>query len=128
MIQRPEGTYIYDTAQGKYVLKTNTKPLATPFVTSLQYLEIQQIKDFVNNQSFMNPVTESIDGKTAAVIQYSTPVGENRMTMKMWIWNEKGVPLKAHIDMTMEKTMMAMDFVYHNYVFSDIPDSTFSVS
>jgi len=128
MIQRPEGTYIYDSAQGKYVLKTNTKPLNTPFVTSLQYLEIQQIKDFVNNQSFMNLVTEIIDGKTATVIQYSSPVGENLMTIKMWIWNEKGVPLKASIDMTMDKTTMTMDFEYSNYSFSDILDSTFSVS
>jgi outer membrane lipoprotein-sorting protein len=128
MIQRPDGTYIYDTAQGKYVLKTRTNPITTPFITSLQYLNIQQIKDFVNNESVINLETATVDGKTASVIQYTSPIGENIITMKMWIWNEKGVPLKAYIDMTMEKTTMVMDFEYSNYSFSDIPDSTFSVS
>jgi len=128
MVQRPEGTYIYDITQGKYVLKTKTNPLATPFVTSLQYLDIQQIKNFVNNQSVMNLETEIVDGKTASVIQYAAPIGENLMTIKIWIWTEKGVPLKAYINMTMEETTMTMDFEYSNYSFSDIPDSMFSVS
>lgn len=128
VVQRPEGTYIYDNAQGKYVLKTNAKPLSTPLVTSLQNLDIDRIKEFVNNQTLMNLETESIDGKTATIIQYTSPLGQNLMTIKMWIWNEKGVPLKAYIDMTMEENNMTMDFNYGNYSFNDIPDSTFSVA
>jgi hypothetical protein len=128
VIQSPEGTYIYDTVQGKYVLKTNAKPLSTPLVTFLQNLDIGLLKEFVNNQTSMNLETETIDGKTATIIQYTLPLWENLMTIKMWIWNEKGVPLKAYIDMTTEENTMTMDFNYSNYSFSDITDITFSVS
>ena len=50
------------------------------------------------------------------------------MTIKLWIWNEKGLPLKAYIDMTMKDFTMEMDFVFMEYSFLDIPDSTFSIS
>jgi hypothetical protein len=50
------------------------------------------------------------------------------MTIQMWIWNEKGVPLKANIEMTMEDMIMTMNFNFSNYSFSDIPNSTFNVS
>jgi len=124
VIQRPEGTYTYDTAQGKYVLTTNV----TSLVTSLQYLDSKMIKNYLNNQTLTNLETETIDGKKATIIQYTPLQGENLMTIKLWIWNEKGVPLKAFFTMTMEKTTMTMDFKFSNYSFSDIPDSTFSVS
>jgi hypothetical protein len=125
VIQRPEGTYIYDAAQGKYVLTTNIPS----YVTSLQYLDSKMIKDLLNNQSITDFETDIIDGKKATVIEYTLPIiGENLMTIKIWIWNEKGVPLKAFIDMTMEEITMTMDFVFSNYSFSDIPDSTFNVS
>ena len=50
------------------------------------------------------------------------------MTIELWIWNEKGLPLKGYIDMTMEDFTMEMDFVFIEYSFLDIPDSTFSIS
>ena len=128
VIQRPEGTYLYDTAQGKYVLKTTTAPLTTPFVASLQNLDLGLLKDYVNNQTSMNFETETIDGKIATVIQYTSPLWENLMTIKMWIWNERGVPLKAYIDMDMKEMAMTLDFTFRNYSFSEIPDNTFSLS
>jgi len=125
LIQRPEGTYVYDTAQGKYVLSTEV----SSYATSLQYLDSKTIKDLLNNQSITDFETDIIDGKKATVIEYTLPVvGENLMTMQVWIWNEKGVPLKAYIDMTMEEISMTMDFLFSNYSFADIPDSTFNVT
>jgi outer membrane lipoprotein-sorting protein len=50
------------------------------------------------------------------------------MTTKIWIWNEKGLPLKADMDMTMEEMTMTMDLIFSNYSFADIPDSTFNVA
>jgi len=50
------------------------------------------------------------------------------ITVQMWIWNAYGVPLKAYVDMDMKEMAMTIDFVFDNYSFSDIPDSTFSVS
>jgi len=125
IIQRPEGTYTYDTAQGKYVLTTDDVP---SFATSLQYFNPEMIKKYLNNQSLTNFETDTIDGKKATIIQYTPTQGENQMTVKIWIWNEKGVPLKAYFTMVMEEYTMTMDFNFNNYSFADISDSTFSVS
>ncbi|MCJ7571473.1 MAG: hypothetical protein MUO82_06310 [Candidatus Thermoplasmatota archaeon] len=123
VIQRPEGIYNYDYEEGKYVLTTDN----TSFVASLQYFDNEMIKTYLNNQTSTNFETEIIDGKKATIIQYTPPDGGNLMTIKIWIWNEKGVPLKATIDMKMEEITMMMDFIFSNYSFSEIPDSTFSV-
>lgn len=125
VIVRPEGTYVYNQAQGKYVQTTEVPS----YVTSLQYLDPKMIKDLLNNQSITNFKTEIIDGKMTTVIEYEMPLlGDTQMTIKIWIWNEKGVPLKAYMTMIMEEMTMAMDFSFRNYSFSDIPDSTFSVT
>jgi len=125
VLVRPEGTYVYNTAEGKYVLTTEVPS----YVTSLQYLDPKMIKNLLNNQSITDYETEIIDGKLATIIEYDIPLlGENQMTMKIWIWNAKGVPLKATMTMTMEQMTMTMDFVFKNYSFSDIPDSTFNVT
>ena len=125
IIQRPEGTYTYDTAQGKYVLTTDDVP---SFATSLQYFNPEMIKKYLNNQSLTHFETETIDGKKATIIQYTPAQGENQITVKIWIWNEEGVPLKAYINMVLEEYTMTMDFNFNNYSFADISDSTFSVS
>lgn len=124
VIQRPDGTYVYDTTQGKYVLTAEVPS----YVTALQYFDSGMMKDLLNNQSFTEFKSEFIDGKKATVLEYTLPLqGESLMTIKLWIWNEKGVPLKAYMDMTMEEMTMTMDFVFGNYSFSDIPDSIFDV-
>lgn len=125
VIQRPDGTYVYDTTQGKYVLTAEVPS----YVTALQYFDSAMMKDLLNNQSFTEFKAEFIDGKKATVLEYTLPLqGENLMTIKLWIWNERGVPLKAYMDMTMEEMTMTMDFVFGNYSFSEIPDSTFNVN
>ncbi len=125
VIVRPEGTYVYNTALGKYVLTTEVPS----YVTSLQYLDPKMIKDLLNNQSITDYDTEIIDGKLATIIEYNIPlIGENHVAMKIWIWNAKGVPLKATMTMTMEQMTMTMDFVFKNYSFADIPDSTFNIT
>jgi hypothetical protein len=125
VIVRPEGTYVYNLAQKEYILTTEVPS----YVTSLQYLDPKMIKDLLNNQSITDFDTEIIDGKLATVIEYNMSLlGENQMTMKVWIWNEKGVPLKASMTMSMEDFTMTMDFVFSHYSFSDIPESTFNVT
>ncbi|HWR62981.1 MAG TPA: hypothetical protein VN365_01095 [Candidatus Thermoplasmatota archaeon] len=124
VIQRPEGTYLYDTLQGKYVLTTDIPS----FTTSLQYLDSSMIKNLLTNQSFIQFETETIDGKLATAFEYTISLSGMNMTTKIWIWNEKGLPLKADMDMTMEEMTMTMDFIFSNYSFADIPDGTFNVS
>jgi hypothetical protein len=124
LIHRPEGIYLYDTEKGKYILTMDV----SMFSTSLQYFDTEQIKNYLNTQTSNDFNTEIIDGKKATVMQFIPLQGENHMTIQMWIWNEKGVPLKANIEMTMEDMIMTMNFNFSNYSFSDIPNSTFNVS
>jgi outer membrane lipoprotein-sorting protein len=123
VIHRPDGNYTYDTTQGKYVLTPNV----SSFASSLQYFDSKTLKNYLNNQTMTNLQTETIDGKLATIIQYSPQVGDNHMTVKLWIWNEKGLPLKAVMNMTLQQMTMNMSFLFKNYSFDDIPYSTFSV-
>ncbi|VVB62270.1 Uncharacterised protein [uncultured archaeon] len=124
VIQRPDGIYTYDTAQGKYVMMTGD---TSSIATSLQYLNSKMIKNYLNNLTSTNFQTEIIDGKKATIFEYTPLQGSNNMNIKMWIWNEKGVPLKALFNMTLDGKTMTMDFRFNNYSFADIADSTFSV-
>jgi len=124
VIHRPEGNYTYDAVQGKYVLASDV----TSFATWLQYFDSEMLQDLLNKQSVTNLETVIIDGKKATVFDYSLSIQGMNITIKMWIWNERGVPLKACIDMDMTEMAMMVDFTFSNYSFLDIPDSTFSVS
>jgi outer membrane lipoprotein-sorting protein len=119
VIQRPEGIYKYDITQNKYVLTTS--------IVTLEQSNSEMTKDLLNNQTITTLGTETIDGKTATILQYMPKQEGNSTAMKMWVWNEKGVPLKALVTTTSGGTTITMDINYSNYSFSDIPDSTFSV-
>jgi outer membrane lipoprotein-sorting protein len=124
VIHRPDGNYTYDAAQGKYVLT----PEVTSFSSWLQYFDSETLKGLLNNQSIANLETITIDGKKATLFDYSLSIEGMNIIVQMWIWNAYGVPLKAYVDMDMKEMAMTIDFVFDNYSFSDIPDSTFSVS
>ena len=89
-------------------------------------------EDLLNNQTITILGTETINGITTTVIQYSSNESENSTrTMKMWVWNEKGVPLKVFETRTRTITeneiTITWDYQYLNYSFIDIPDNTFNV-
>jgi len=120
IIKRPEGIYMYDATQGMYILSSNIEiPQSSAADTS---------RDILNNQTITELGTETIDGKATTVIQYTVTTEQGSTTVKMWIWNEKGVPLKSTFTMTTEQISMTQEYIYSNYSFADIPDSTFDVS
>lgn len=119
-IKRPEGTYRYEPTQKKYVL--------VPLLSPPQQTTGEVANDLLNNQTITTLGNETIDGKTTLVIQYSPNKSGNSTTMKMWIWKEKGIPLKARITMTKQGIITTSEYQYRNYSFSDIPDSTFTIS
>jgi len=119
-IQRPEGIYQYVATQNKYVLY---QEIGLPQLSTGDVAE-----DLLNNQTITILGTESINGITTTVIQYSSNESENSTrTMKMWIWNEKGVPLKVFETRIRDEITITWDYQYLNYSFIDIPDSTFNV-
>ncbi len=119
VIKRPEGIYRYDATLNTYELD--------PLIVTPQLSTADVAQDLLNNQTITLLGTETIAGKTATVIQYTPSQAGNSTTIKMWIWNEKGVLLKALYTTVSEEANITMDYNYSNYSFSDIPDSTFSV-
>jgi outer membrane lipoprotein-sorting protein len=119
VMKRPEGIYRYDATLNTYELD--------PLIVIPQLSTADVVEDLLNNQTITILGTETINGNTTTVIQYIPSQAENSTTMKMWIWNEKGVPLKALYTMASGETTITMDYDYSNYSFSDIPDSIFSV-
>ena len=63
---------------------------------------------------------ETIDGKDCTIITYTVPGFGG---YKIWIWNDKGFPLKI-VGLTSHGDSI---ITYSNIDFSDIPDSTFEV-
>jgi hypothetical protein len=118
-IIRPDGVYVYNTTENTSELYTGMY-LPQPSIA-------ETIKDLLENQTFTTPATETIAGMTATVIQY-TPSQRNSTIAKIWIWDEKGVPLKAQYITDNQYTSVTIDYTYSNYSFADIPDSTFSVN
>jgi outer membrane lipoprotein-sorting protein len=119
VMKRPEGIYRYDTTLNTYDLD--------PLIVIPQLSTADVVQDLLNNQTITTLGTETTAGKTATVIQYTPSQAGNSTTIKIWIWNEKGVPLKALYITKNEETSVTMDYTYSNYSFEDIPDSTFSV-
>jgi outer membrane lipoprotein-sorting protein len=119
VIKRPEGIYRYDATLNTYELD--------PLIVIPQLSTADVVQDLLNNHKITTLGTETIDGKTATVIQYTPSQAGNSTTIKIWIWNEKGVLLKALYTTVSEEANITMDYNYSNYSFSDIPDSTFSV-
>lgn len=63
--------------------------------------------------------TEIIDGKNCIIIEYNA----DDVKTKLWVWEEKGFPLKIETITNQGKTTI----YYKNIDFSDIPDSIFEL-
>jgi len=63
---------------------------------------------------------ETIDGKICTIIVYSYPETGN---IKMWVWQDKGLPLKMEQDSPLGK----LTVIYRNYDFGDIAESEFEL-
>lgn len=125
LIQRPDGTYIYNAEKDEYTLSTDE---VNSITSSLKYFDNDMVLEYISNLPSSNFETELIDGKEATIIEYS-PNGENStIYVKLLIWNEKGVPLKGIINMIMEEMNMNMEFTFDNYSFSEIPDNIFNLN
>jgi len=63
--------------------------------------------------------TETVDGKICDVYTYSGPLGSS----KVWIWKEKGFPLKAEVSGSGQK----ISIEYRNVQVGGLPDSLFEL-
>lgn len=119
VIKRPEGFYRYDNVSQTYQLDSQLI-IPQPSISDM-------IQNLLNNQTITIIGTENISGKPTTIIQYHPNQGGNSTTVTIWIWNEKGIPLKEQYVSNSEGTSVTIDSIYSNHSFADIPDSTFSV-
>ncbi len=120
-IMRPEGVYIYNSSNGTYVKTSSETPLSQQNFNDF----LKQVKE---NKNYQVIGKETINGKTSTILSYTnTSMGMNVDT-KMWIWNEKGLPLKMEMTMTFGSAVSTTTILMDNFSFADIPDSTFNIS
>jgi outer membrane lipoprotein-sorting protein len=119
VIKRPEGIYRYDNISQTYQLDLQ-QIIPQPSTTDM-------VQNLLNNQTLTLIGTENISGEPTIIIQYHPNQGGNSTTVTLWIWTEKGVPLKEQYTATSEGASVTINSIYNNYSFADIPQSTFAV-
>ena len=119
IIKRPEGLYRYDELIQSYIHDDQV------IIPQPSLVEISQ--DLLANQSLSIRGTEDVLGKTATVIDYTPVHMGNDTVVTLWIWNEKGVPLKAEQTTSNEESTVTMEYIYSSYSFEEIPPSIFAV-
>lgn len=119
MIIHPDAIYYYVESQDKYD-RISVEELAN--MTMQKSLE-EVSKEIREKMTLKVLGTVIIDGKLATVVEYSIPSGRTTVTQKLWIWNEKGIPLRSEVRLK----GMSTTIEYKNFVLGDIPDEIFEV-
>lgn len=117
IIVRPEGVYDYDSSKDKY----------TKISKAVPDLMQELLKGIRESNSLKSLGTETIDGKLATVVEYTFISREQSFTLKVWLWNEKGLPLKTESTAEIIGVNYITKIEYKNFNFEDIPDSVFEV-
>lgn len=117
-IKQPNGTYMDIPGTHKFTKINGSLP-----ETSL----INQSDTLLSNITFRIVGNETLDGVTTTVLQYSTSQSGGSTTTKVWIWNDKGIPIKTQITVLMGEMTFMTTKVMKNFDFSDISSSEFSV-
>jgi outer membrane lipoprotein-sorting protein len=122
MVFRPEGSYIYNDLTQNY-----TKYLPPNNETQQKFFE-QQADEMLESQTLEVLGTDIIDGKAVTIVEYSYNVSGGTMSPKLWIWNEKGIPLRMETKSTIMGFTMIMTSENTNFIFGEIQDNVFDVS
>lgn len=122
MIVWPNGNFIYDDQTQKYI-----KIPPTENITRQKFLE-EQANEILESQTLKNLGSDTIDGKSVTIVEYSYNSTGITISPKLWIWNEKGIPLRLEMTSTVMTVNLTLIMEYKNFIFEEIPLSTFDVS
>lgn len=126
MIIRPDrgniSEYIYDNQTNNYK-KINPEDN----LTRQKFLE-EQANELLESQTLKVLGSDIIDGKEVTIVEYSYNMSGVTMTPKLWIWNEEGIPLRLEMKSSIMTVNISMILQYKNFIFAEIPDSTFNVT
>lgn len=123
MIVHPDAVYFYNKSQDKYERMT-TEALATSF-TQKSFKELS--KEIRENTTLRELGTEIFNGKLTTIVEYSIEVSGTPITVKSWIWNEKGISLKDETITKVGGLTTITKVENRNFLFGDIPDGIFEV-
>lgn len=123
MIIHPDAVYLYDASQDKYV-KMTREAMAIEY-TQKSFEELS--KELRKTTTLKELGSETIDGKLTTIIEYSVNIKGTPIIQKLWIWNEKGVPLKAETISKIGGITYITKEEYKNFLFGDFPTSVFKV-
>ena len=122
MIIRPDGEYIYDNQTQNY-----KKIDPEDNQTRQKFLE-EQANELLESQTLKELGSDTIDGKEVTIVEYSYNISGVTMSPKLWIWNEKGIPLQLEMKSAIMTVNITMIMQYKNFIFAEIPYNTFNVT
>ena len=128
MIIHPDAVYFYDSSKDKYIKtykETVTSSRMTLIYGQKSFEEIS--KELKESTDFKLLGTETINGKLCTVIEYSVMVKDILVSQKIWIWNEKGIPVKGIATFKTGEIIIITKIENKNFIFEDILDSVFEV-
>lgn len=123
MIIHPDAAYLYDAKIDKYVRMTK-EAMATQFIQK-SFEELS--KELRENMTLKQLGSETLDGKLTIIIKYFVEIEGTPITQKLWIWKEKGIPLKSESEWKIGGITYVSKIEYKNFLFGDIPNSVFEV-
>ena len=123
MIIHPDAVYLYDASQDKYV-KMTREAMSLQF-TQKSFEELS--KELRKNATLKELGSEVIQGKITTIIEYSITIEGTPILQKLWIWEEKGIPLKVETTSKIGGITLITKEEYKNFLFGDIPISVFKV-
>ena len=118
-IKTPDGVYVNIPGTNKFSRINFTFP---------QPSLIEQSNELLTNISFTIVGNETIDGHAATILQYEVSQTGSSITTKVWIWNDKGIPLETQITRVLGTRTVFTKIVNTNFVFGIMPLSEFTVS
>lgn len=117
LISTPNGTYEYDPQTHTW---RNSTQIVTPMTSNYtaQMLATTHLTQIGN---------DTLDGKQTTIVQYTTPINKTDATVRIWLWNDNGLPLKiittiTFIGQTITTTTLLTDISF------DVSDDVFALS
>jgi outer membrane lipoprotein-sorting protein len=112
-IQRPNGTFTYNSMSNKWIKSNETIAQTPPSTSELL------------NYNLTEAGTETVNGKLCTIVEYTTVTNNQTVHVRMWIWNEHGIPIKMRSTFEGQQSTTIMTMTDFN--FAEIPDSTFDL-
>ncbi len=116
-ISTPNGTYMYNIMTHTW----DNSPIPIPNI-------VGNCTNQMLTAHLTQVGTDVIDGKQTTIVQYQTGTHVTNTTVRAWLWNDNGLPLKIESTPAIFGPNMTTTVLLTNISFDDIPDDVFALS